>query len=291
MRVLVSTGSLGWLPLPSCFALIRAAQADGVELMLTPRLLRRPATMVRELETRFSLPIIAVHAALRLWPRGNALAEDLVASARFSTMLPNVKVLVLHPPDDLRSSLAQRWFQALDQARFILEGHGIQLAAENLPVTPENRPLARERLMRLVEEWDLRYTLDTAHAGSAQWDLIQTAELFLPRLAHVHLSDLRPGHSGSILVDSLIYHHQLPGKGRLPLYELLQTLRNHRYQGTLSLELSPLAFGLPRRTRIHEALAQAIAFCRSGIAPSLTSPPSTHQSHQRDRQSGQSDTR
>jgi sugar phosphate isomerase/epimerase len=291
MRVLVSTGSLGWLPLPSRFALIHAAQADGVELMLTPRLLRRPAAMFRELETRFSLPIVVVHAALRLWPRGNVLADDLIASARFSTMLPNVKVVVLHPPDDLRSGLAQRWYQALDHARFILDGHGIQLAAENLPVTPENQPLARERFMRLVEEWDLGYTLDTAHAGSAQWDLIQTAELFLPRLAHIHLSDLRPGQSGSILLDSLIYHHQLPGKGRLPLHTLLQTLRSRGYQGTLSLELSPLAFGFPRRAHIVAALVQAIAFCRSGIAPSVTSPPSTQQSQRCDPQPGQSETR
>ncbi len=268
MQVLVSTGSLAWFPLSTRFAMARAAGADGVELLLTPRLARRGSGVICELERQHGVPVRTVHAILRIQFRtAEQLAEDIVESARLAARLQHCAALVIHPPAAIHAQAreAQHWFEAVARALDIASESGFHLALENLSRQGQ-RPSVfdqLEYLLRLAEEWDLRFTFDTAHAASFGWDLLATASALLPRLANVHLSDAGSRDYALSLANSLLRDHQLPGHGTLPLVPLLHLFERRRYSGYLTLELSPLAFGFPRPSHVIEQLRAAIAFCRN----------------------------
>ena len=78
--------------------------------------------------------------------------------------------------------------------------------------------------------------LDTSHVGVSSLDLMQVYGKLAHQLCHVHLSgsDLTGGDQ-----------HRLPGKGKLPLAELLAALERDDYRGAVSLELKPWPLGAP----------------------------------------------
>ncbi len=111
MEILVSTGSLPWLPLDERFRLAREPGADGVELLLTPGLVHRDPARITTTSQREGVPIRVVHAVLRLRsPSGERLKEDLVVSARFAEKLPDCRVLVIHPP---RHTSLRHWIEGI----------------------------------------------------------------------------------------------------------------------------------------------------------------------------------
>ncbi len=278
MQVLVSTGSLAWFPLSTRFAIARAAGVDGLELLLTPRLARRGAGVIRELERQHEVPVRTVHAILRIpFSPPEQLAEDIVESARLAARLERCAALVIHPPSTIHPQArgAQHWFDAVARALDIASESGFRLALENLSCHGQRSSVfdQLEYLLRVAEEWDLHFTFDTAHAASFGWDLLATASAFLPRLANVHLSDAAGRDYAFSLANSLLRDHQLPGHGTLPLVPLLRLLERRRYSGYLTLELSPLAFGFPRPSHVIEQLRAAIAFCRNLRQPSAGERP------------------
>lgn len=291
MQVLLSTGSLSWYSLPQRFAIARAAGVDGLELLLTPRLARQGTGDVRELEQEYGVPIRTVHSILRVQFRNaEQIAADIVESAQLAASFEQCSALVIHPPaaPHAQTQEARQWFDAVSEALQIAEAAGFQLALENLSLSRRGQRLTAfdqlEYLLRLAEEWDLRFTLDTAHAASFGWDLVATANAVLPRLVNVHLSDAVERDFVLSLANSLLRDHRLPGRGSLPLAPLLRLLEQRNYTGFVTLELSPLAFGVPRRSRVIEQLRDAIAFCRrigqptpGGVPPGQT---------QRSRESG-----
>jgi sugar phosphate isomerase/epimerase len=280
MSVLVSTGSLAWFRLPVRLAIAQAAGADGIEFLLTSRSSHRGVQTVQELASHYGLPVLSVHAVLRIGSaREDLLAEDLVHSARLAAQLGSCAVLVVHPPSTghRQARSVQRWFDGIARARQIASDSRFRLALENVASShrkPQGAVFEQlEYLMRVAEEWDLDFTLDTAHAASTGWDLLATAEWLFPRLANIHLSDAGIRDYPSSLANELLRDHRLPGRGVLPLAPLLELLQRRAYRGFVTLELSPLAFGFPSRARVTAQLRNAVAFCRQYQQPGAGKPP------------------
>lgn len=101
----------------------------------------------------------------------------------------------------------------------------------------ENVEFPLEMTVALAEEFDCSLCLDTGHvlAGySGERSLPEALELFLPRLAEVHLHDgFRRGEGSSIVVAD----HLRLGRGDLPLAWLLARLSQAGYERPIILEL------------------------------------------------------
>jgi sugar phosphate isomerase/epimerase len=99
-------------------------------------------------------------------------------------------------------------------------------------------------------------TLDTSHVGASGIDLLRTYGKLKEHLRHVHLSDSNlTGRD----------EHRLPGKGRLPLKELLAELGGNEYPGVISLELKPWPLGTPHPEDIVERMRGALEYAREGL--------------------------
>mgnify|MGYP003926296125 CR=1 FL=1 len=274
MDILVSTGSLPWLPLDKRIRAIAAAGADGLELLLTPRLLHHDPTALAQQARQLGVPVRAVHAVLRL--RRDCTISELQASVRFAQALPDCTVLVIHPPQPVTQT--HRWVQALQAAR-METGAPLRIAVETPGQhTAQDRPVPYddgEFFLRFVEEWDLAITADTAHIASLGWDLLGFLRRCLPRLAHVHLSDATDQNFGLALANALLRDHRLPGTGCLPLDTFLRALCQSTYQGYVTLELSPIPLFALRLRSTVQRLERALAAVRRSLDDPRDRAPSS----------------
>ncbi|MBX5444369.1 sugar phosphate isomerase/epimerase [Sphaerobacter sp.] len=283
MEILVSTGSLTGIPLRCAFDLARRAGADGVELMLTSRLVRDGPERIQALEHQTGVPVRAVHTVMRLRdPSLERAAEDILISAHFAHRLANCDALVVHLPSapTLHAPGTRIWFDAIDTALTVTEQGRARIAIENTGRLRRSDPEPfldhPDRLLRFAQEWGVAITYDTAHAASQGWDVLEVAAPLAPHLANVHLSDYGRRTFPVGLANALLRDHQLPGTGVLPLGDVLDRLVRAGYDGLVTLELSPVALRVPWFPSTERRLAAAIGYCRAAIFAALRTGQTTH---------------
>ena len=254
----------------AAFSLALDAGCDGLELDIGPDQLLRGLGPVRRLIAATGLPVRAVHPPLYPlpgWPREPATVVRLGEAA----LSLGARTIVLHPPKcrDLADPRLVRFAETLcaQQARLALSGAHIVLENPGFfHCADGDYPLWHVPALRhLAEQCGLQTALDTAHAGSSPLSLMDTYGVVRGRLAHVHLSDLRPPHHllNLPLLHSFFRDHQLPGSGTLPLAELLAALAIDGYTGDITLELSPVALRTYRPAEARRLLAAAVAYVRA----------------------------
>ncbi|MGC8839398.1 MAG: TIM barrel protein, partial [Anaerolineae bacterium] len=121
-------------------------------------------------------------------------------------------------------------------------------------------------LAAFVEEWDLGVVLDVTHAGSLD-PTLASAEVFLgPRLLGVHLSDMarEPHDPLRRALGRFATTHRLPGRGVLPLQDLLRRLAAMGFAGPVTLEVSPVYLSVWRPWDLERTLRGAAAAVRDG---------------------------
>lgn len=269
MDVIVSTGAFPGYQLPNIFQTVKNAGADGIELLLSSRLVEVPAAYFRDLQRSHDLPIRSVHTVLRLRRADIATArQDILRSARLAASLGCCSVLVVHTPEvnSLHDASARAWFSGIEEATDIVKSASVRIAIENSgKLSPSSSAGLFDhayRLRSMAQEWDLGITFDTAHAGSRNWDLLDSARLLYPRIANVHLSDFGGRTSRFSLVNSLARDHRLPGQGTLPLDDLIALLARQAYSGLVTLELSPLRVRAWWRPAAERLIREAVERCR-----------------------------
>lgn len=285
-RILLATGAVYACPLRVALDLARAAGCDGVELDVSPEcLLRRPSSIAR-LAAEAGQPIRAVHPPLFPlpgWPGGSDFLPRLADLA----LALGAPTIVVHPPRarQLGSPLVADFIARSHQVQERLRGTGAQVVLENPGFfRPADRRLVfwdLPALHRLAVECGVAMALDTTHAGSSPYPLLESYEIVAERLAHVHLSDLRdpPRWLDHPWLYSYVKHHQPPGSGRLPLTAFLQRLAADGFRGDITLELSPLSLRIWNPARSREVLAAAVQATRAAFDPSPTlsaRPPYPH---------------
>mgnify|MGYP001197224472 CR=1 FL=1 len=275
-RVLFASGALYVYPLRCAFEVAREAGCDGVELDVAPEMLLRSPRSIARLAAAVGMPVLAVHPplfALPGWQRERQALPRLVELA----LTLGASTIVVHPPKAMQpdGSRAAGFVARMLDARRRLEGTGTQLTIENPGYfAPRDHlyPFWRiPALRRLAERCGVTMTLDTTHAGSSPYPLLETYELMRDRLAHVHLSDLRrpPRWLDRPWLFSYVKHHQMPGEGVLPLAPLLHALARDGFRGDITLELSPLVLQAWSLARARANLARAALVTRRMLAGKL----------------------
>jgi sugar phosphate isomerase/epimerase len=134
------------------------------------------------------------------------------------------------------------------------------VAVENMPLEVDQSVLGLRAPRTCGHPEDLLgvgdVTLDTSHCGVSGVDVLRAREVLESQLRHVHLSDSR-----LIGRDD----HRPPGKGKLPLGELLAGLSAQGYPGVVSLELKPWPLGAPDPDKILTRMRESLEFTRQGL--------------------------
>lgn len=300
MHLQFSTACLPHAPLRTSFAAAQALRLDGIELALTPLILRRGPERIARLAAEHGLVV----RSLDLSPLAElALEGSLVPRlAAFATALPECGVVALSAPRDwglLPGGL--NGFLALlgtygkafgDRATLtLINAHGGTDAAPG--------PLDRfPQLRRVVEEWDLGYTFDTSHAASAGWVITEPLPQMGARLRNVHLNDFRQptpqqDWQAAPLLPSGVRPWQLgraPGEGVLPLRAFLRALRRREYDGLVTLRLHEVGVRAWWPPSLTGRLVAATGFCRAALDTyHPRQPGSPRRPHERPEQSAETE--
>ena len=236
---------------------------DGVEVMVWTDAVSQDVGALRGLVKHYGVPVGSVHAPCllvtqRVWSsdpwerlrRAALLAESLDAST-----------VVVHPPFSWQRDYARGFVDGV--ARLGRAHPGLRFAIENMfPVR-----MAGREFVPYSPGWNPTetgfdaYTLDISHCAASRTDTMQLADTMAGKLAHIHLGD-GTGEGRD--------EHLVPGRGTQPCAELLESLAQRGFTGSIAVEVAT------RRARSRaertEALAEALAFARAHLAtPAL--PP------------------
>ncbi len=235
MRILLSTGSLSYLPIEDVFDIAGQAGFDGCELVIGDHF-DDAGYMERVEEAVRILPVHSIHAPyikLRGWGESpEALFHTLEAAKKLGA-----KVVTFHPPSWFSMELGfLKWFRKVKDFQKELSCEGVFLALENMPLVGGHLMLAPyflnsyEDLIVFGIERNLYFTYDTTHMGAFKKDVVAPfLEYFRTgRLKNIHLSDYKG-----------IKEHLFLGRGELPVVRFLGTLRRLGYDGCVTLELAP----------------------------------------------------
>jgi sugar phosphate isomerase/epimerase len=225
----VSTGPLWRLELPRAFEVIKAAGAEGVEILVTQDDETQSPTMLEHLANHHDLPIVAIHAPQLLITR-KVFGTDQVGKVRRTAELAKalgVQTIVLHPPYAWHVRYA-RW--ALHELEDLLQD-GPAITMENMyPVHFGTRRVRFHRFGALDALHRFSYvTLDTSHLAVSEDDPVAAYKALADRVVHIHLSDNRGKGRDS---------HAPLGRGVLPVDEFLRALDGPALR-SIALEIDP----------------------------------------------------
>lgn len=256
--VIFSTGSLHPFGLDRIFAWAAEAGFDGIEVMMDERWDTHQQFYLEHLVQTHGIPVSAMHPPIGRGAWGLEPEQTLVRVAALAARV-GAGVVVAHPPRAGRS--LEKWSKgALAEAR----DQGVAVAVENMPLEVNQGVLGLRAPRTCCHPEDLLgvgdVTLDTSHCGVSGVDVLRARHTLEDQLRHVHLSDSR-------LVGK--DDHRPPGKGKLPLGELLAGLAGQGYTGAVSLELKPWPLGAPDPRKILERMSQSLRFTREGLGQTV----------------------
>jgi len=269
MKISFSTGSLFGLPLKTVFRLAADAGFEGVEVLVAPEVLARGAAGVLGLARKFGLSVNAVHRGLLSLPGWGETREGRVRLVELARRL-EAPLVVIHPPWKCRSmddAVVTRYIQGVDVAQKAGGGE-VELALENMSFKREGDRLNPftdlTNLRAFAGDHGLAMTLDTSHAASFGFDILESASIFRDRMKNLHLSDYKPRSRllGNRILTNHFAQHQVPGTGVLPLRALLASLAADGYSGNVSLEVGPIPTRAWWRPTLRRKMAAMAAFVR-----------------------------
>jgi sugar phosphate isomerase/epimerase len=230
---------------------------DGIEVMVWTDAVSQDVSALKGLVEHYGMPIMSVHAPCllvtqRVWSndpterlrRAVVLAEELGAAT-----------VVVHPPFTWQREYAKSFASLIGK---LAERHpGVKVAVENMyPVR-----LARRTFVPYSPGWDPTatgypaYTLDISHCAASRMSSLEMADRMGGDLAHIHLGD-GTGEGRD--------EHLVPGRGNQPCAELLQSLGERGFTGSVAMEVATR--GARSRAVREEALAEALHFARTHLA-------------------------
>ena len=235
IRVGMSTTCAYPLGPEQAFRLAKLAGFDGIEIMVSQEETTQQAGALIELSRRYALPILSIHAPVLLLTHFVWGRDPRIKLARTAELAAAVGAssVVVHPPFRWQSGYAGGF---LGIVREFSGEYGVEIAVENMfPWRAGGR-----NLKAYSPGWDPRVmdcdavTLDFSHAALSGVDSLQFANDLGGRLRHVHLCD----GSGAIGNGQVFDEHLLPGRGREPVAEVLETIAARRWGGSIVAEVN-----------------------------------------------------
>lgn len=245
---------------------------DGVEMVLGPSLFKAAPRDIVAQAASYDLAIHSVHQTL--FAIGPWRAPDRqIGSAVERALALGSSCVVLHVPHapNWDSALAQSWREALFRWRDSVGERSLRISLEGPdPHWGDGQFSLMDDLHDLdlfAREHALAITLDTTHVGAAGLDLMDSYRAVRDRLVNVHISDSyldSPWRQGGIFRPAFA-DHQMLGRGDLALDDFLALLAASKYQGLLTLEVSPFALRSWHPLERAERLEEALRFIRRGL--------------------------
>lgn len=224
--------------LETSFKMGKEAGFDGIEIMISANKLSRDVGYLKELENKFSLPVLSFHAPTLLlthfvWSRDPAV--KLERTAELAAEMGS-ETVVVHPPYSWQKQYSENF---LTLVKHIQKNTGVTIAVENMfPWRVKNRMVqAYSPKWETIVESGVNLTYDFSHGSLSGWNSLNVISELYPQIKHVHLCD-GAGVDTSTGKDKIFDEHLLPGMGNQQVAESLQFLKEQNWSGSVVAEIN-----------------------------------------------------
>jgi sugar phosphate isomerase/epimerase len=255
-KIALSTASVYPESTATAFELASRLGYDGVEVMVWTDPVSQDVDALRRLSDYHGIEVLAVHAPCliitqRVW--GTDPWAKLVRAREAAETL-GASTVVVHPPFRWQREYAREFITGLDR---MAEETDIRFAVENMfPLRARGRAVVPYSPDYDPSDEDFRhFTLDLSHTSVAQNDAIDMATRMGDRLSHIHIADG---------LGTARDEHLVPGRGDQPCAELLESLADRGFDGTVVVEINTRR--AESRAERESDLAEALAYTRLHLA-------------------------
>jgi len=231
----MSTSCSHSYPLEQTFRLSAEVGFDGLEVMVSPNRETQDANRLLELSRAFNQPILSIHAPVLLATRfvfGLSAKRKLERSAELARQV-GAPTVVVHPPFRWEGGYSRVFAEIVGE---VADRYQVQVAVENM-FGWRAQGLSLDAYAPTWNPGTLdidSLTLDFSHAALNGTSGMDLAREWGSKLQHVHLCDGTYPDDNPHVFDE----HLAPGEGSQPIAEVLQTLANSPFTGSVIAEVS-----------------------------------------------------
>ena len=246
---LVKNKIMGHVPASQAFDSMKKSGVEGIELFLPSfnKFTLEDIKDVKKIVEDNTMEVLSVHQALRFFSK-TRIAE--IAKLFHMADMLSAKVIVLH------LSLAGKQIfdkEYKDTLHSLEKKYGITIGFENREkyvITPGGKHNWQGDLFSdLIKENDFHITFDTTHLAATKGDIIKFFKKNKDRIINIHLSDYKH-HVLNGSLRPFRYKHLPLGKGQLPIKKFLETLREEKYKGLVTMEIHTNLEGICESARL-----------------------------------------
>jgi sugar phosphate isomerase/epimerase len=246
MKLALKTSCLEGYGLNRIFTFTKEIGFDGVELVISKKNYDTfNADYIKELCESHGLPIIAVQLPQN---SGQKQIEEAISFVKKI----GTKIIIIPSPRIFNFKYTQ-WLK--EQVPNLREKEQISIAMENAPDDTILGFLPAHAMNSLGELKKFKHIcLNTGYSATKKENIIDTYLSIKKCLVHVHLSNIKKTHLGS-----------LPQEGSLPIESFLAKLKQENYKGAISLDIDPRNLHIGKDEEVKKLLTEAKEFCQKYI--------------------------
>lgn len=236
---------------------LKKSGVEGIELFL-PSFAKsidlNDFRTIKKIIEQNKLRVFSVHQSLRFFSK---TAIDEVSELFVTADLLGAEVIVLHLNLAGKKIFDQQY---IDKIHELQKHYNIKVGFENRekmfgPFRAKYTWEA-ESFASLIRKNDFYITLDTTHLAQTGSDIVAFFKKNKDRIVNIHISDYKE-HIFNSTLRPFRYKHLALGKGELPISKFLQTLREEKYQGLVTMEIHTNLQGLCESARIISQSARS----------------------------------
>jgi len=214
---------------------LKKSGTQGIELLLCPNLEDRDIQKIQKILKELDMDIFSVHQSISTL--FNIRILEITNLFEIANKL-SAKVVVLHLNVIGDQIFDQKYINSL---KLLEKQYKIKIAIENSPISFlslfKTYSWKEKEFSSLMKKTGFSITLDTTHLAQTDKDIISFYKNNKDKIINIHLSDYKKSFFNTRLL--LTYGTHLPlGKGQLPIKQFLQTLKEEKYSGSITMEIN-----------------------------------------------------
>lgn len=208
---------------------------NGIELGLHNNFTSTDIETLRSFFQKTKIPILSIHQPIRLFSLAEIkeIEEIFKAANRL-----DAKLVVLHSDMAGKQLFSSRYVNSMKRLE---KRYKIIAAFENMQkhyvINPNSHYFNPEKFQKIMQRNNFSITLDTTHMGQVKGDIISFFQQNKHLIKNIHISDFQSHFFSSISIFAKYKFHMSLGKGELPIKKFLQTLKNEKYTGNITMEI------------------------------------------------------
>lgn len=172
------------------------------------------------------------------WKEYTKTQLEYTAALDCSIFMPVPFVGTMHPDSEARQECRKKVVAYVNDVAELAKPYGIQVVMENYSTTCCPYATTEDIGLILKELPGINYVLDCGNFWFNGSDVVEAAENYMDRVAHVHLKDIVTNPNGALQIDGRAGDCVAIGSGEIPFDKIFALLKESGYDKTMTIEIN-----------------------------------------------------